>query len=134
MNELVLDASVLLKWFHTEGEPHVEQAEQLRARFEQGEFRVLVPSLVWLEVLNVAARRLRRAQDRLEELATTLGALGFTVVEPELGRIARWAAGGLTAYDAAYVAIAEQTGAQLVTDDEEVVRLAANVALPLRVR
>ena len=31
MNEAVLDASVVLKWFHSEGEGHVEVARQLRA-------------------------------------------------------------------------------------------------------
>jgi predicted nucleic acid-binding protein len=67
----------------------------------------------------------------LEQLARTLAALGFAVVEPELERVARWAAGDLTACDAAYVAIAEQTGAQLVTDDAELVRTAPELTAAL---
>jgi predicted nucleic acid-binding protein len=131
VNDVVLDASVLLKWFHIEKEPRVEEAKRLQARFETGELRVFVPSLLWLELLNVAARRLGWAQDQLERFAARLGALGFSVVEPELQRVARWVATGLTAYDAAYVAIAEQTGAELVSDDAELVRLAPKLAVAL---
>ena len=134
MSEVVLDASVLLKWFHTEGEPNVEQANRVRARFEAGEFSVLVPSLLWLEVLNVAARRLGWGQEQLEQLAARLAGLGFVVLEPELGHVARWAAQGLTAYDAAYVAIAEQTGAALITDDAALVRQAPDHTVALAER
>jgi predicted nucleic acid-binding protein len=131
VSDVVLDASVLLKWFHTEGEPNVEPATKLRARFEAGELSVVVPALLWLEVLNVAARRLRWPQDRLGQLATRLAALRFAVLEPELPRVAEWAGRGLTAYDAAYVAIAEHTGAQLITDDAELVRQAPELAVAL---
>jgi predicted nucleic acid-binding protein len=130
VSDVVLDASVLLKWFHTQEEPRVEEAKGLKSRFESGELNVLVPSLLWLEVLNVAAR-LRWTGKQLERLAARLGALGFVVVEPDLVRVARWAAAGLTAYDAAYLAVAEQTGAQLITDDEEIIREAPELAVAL---
>jgi predicted nucleic acid-binding protein len=130
VSDVVLDASVLLKWFHTQEEPRVEEAKGLKSRFESGELNVLVPSLLWLEVLNVAAR-LRWMGKQLERLAARLGALGFVVVEPDLVRVARWAAAGLTAYDAAYLAVAEQTGAQLITDDEEIIREAPELAVAL---
>jgi predicted nucleic acid-binding protein len=131
VNEAVLDASVVLKWFHSEGEGHVEIARQLRAQFEAGELRVLAPWLLWLELLNVAARRWGWPQSQLERLAVTLEQLGFEQVEPELLTVARWAANGLTAYDAAYVAVAEQTGTQLITDDEQIMATAPKVATAL---
>ena len=131
MNEAVLDASVVLKWFHSEGEGHLEVARQLRAQFEDGRLRVVAPQLLWLELLNVAARRWGWPQAQLEQLAVTLEQLGFEVLEPELLSVARWAANGLTAYDAAYVAVAEQAGAQLITDDEQIVATAPTVATAL---
>jgi predicted nucleic acid-binding protein len=131
VNEAVLDASVVLKWFHSEGEGHVEVARQLRAQFEAGELRVLAPQLLWLELLNVAARRWGLPQSQLEKLAVTLEQLGFELLEPELPSVARWAANGLTAYDAAYVAVAEHAGAQLITDDEQIVAIAPRVATAL---
>ena len=131
MTEAVLDASIVLKWFHSEGEKNVEAARRLRKRFEAGELRVLAPPLLWLEVLNVAARRWRWTEDQLERLATSLPELGFELFEPELSGVARWAAHGLTAYDAAYVAVAEDVGVELITDDAEIVGVASGLAAAL---
>lgn len=131
MSEAVLDASVVLKWFHREDESHLEAARTLRARFEAGELRVLAPPLLWLEVMNVAARAWGWEVARLEEFATTLLGLRFQIAEPELAAVARWTGRGLTAYDAAYVALAEQAGTQVITDDAELVHRAPGLAVPL---
>jgi predicted nucleic acid-binding protein len=131
VNEAVLDASVVVKWFHYEGERSVEVARKLRGQYEAGEFRVLAPRLLWLELLNVAARRWAWQHAQLEQLAATLEHLGFELLEPELLSVARWAANGLTAYDAAYVAAAEQAGVQLITDDEQILAAAPGLATSL---
>ena len=55
-------------------------------------------------------------------------ALGFEMLEPDLARIARWAGAGLTAYDATYVALAEEAGVQLVTDDAGILDVAPDLA------
>jgi predicted nucleic acid-binding protein len=128
VREVVLDASVVLKWFHSEGEENVEAARDLRSQFQAGELQVFAPLLLWLEVVNVAARRWRWELAQLEQLAALLPELGFRLAEPELRDIARWSAEGLTAYDAAYVAVAEQAGIELITDDREIVRVAAPIA------
>ena len=131
MNEVVLDASVVLKWFHTDGERQVEEARELRDRFETGELYVLAPSLLWLELVNVAARRWRWSGKQLDRLAAELPYLGFETVQPGLGRLAAWAATGLSAYDAAYVTVAEEAGVHLVTDDAEIVVAAPELATAL---
>jgi predicted nucleic acid-binding protein len=131
VNEAVLDASVVVKWFHNEGGPSVEVARKLRGRYEAGDFRVLAPRLLWLELLNIAVRRWGWQHSQLEHLAATLEQLGFELLEPELLSVARWAANGLTPYDAAYVAVAEQAGVQLITDDEQILAAAPGVATAL---
>lgn len=131
MTEAVLDASVVLKWFHAEGERHVAQARRLRARFQAGELRVLAPSLLWLEMLNIAGRRWGWSGVELEALAGTLPNLGFQMQEPRPPEIAHWVARGLTAYDAAYVAVADDAGVKLITDDEEIIRCATKTAAAL---
>lgn len=131
MREAVLDASVVLKWFHREGEVHAEAAGALRGEFEAGELRVIVPPLLWLEIINVAARRWHWESSQLEALATSLSELGFELVEPEPEAIARWAGHGLTAYDAAYVAVAEETGVPVITDDAQICRVATGLSEPL---
>jgi predicted nucleic acid-binding protein len=131
LRETVLDASVVLKWFQPEGEGDLDAARKLREDFEAGEMRILAPPLLWLEILNVAARRWRWDAVTMGRLAAMLPALGFELVEPEMPVVARWAAAGLTAYDAAYVAVAEQSGSPLVTDDAEILRMADTLATPL---
>jgi predicted nucleic acid-binding protein len=129
--EVVLDASVVLKWFRTEGERHWQAAREVRDRFEAGRSLTFVPPLLFIEILNVAGRRWRYAPQPLEQLAATLPRLGFELVDPDLRTIARWTARGLTAYDAAYVAVAEQTGARLITDDDEIIRVAPGLTTSL---
>lgn len=131
MSDVVLDASVVLKWFRSDGEGQVDAARAIRSRFEAGHLRVLVPSLLWLELLNVAVRRWRFTDPQLGQLAKTLGSLGFEVLEPQLPAVARWAAAGLTAYDAAYLAVAEQAGIKLITDDRQIIRCAPELAVAL---
>lgn len=131
MSEVVLDASVVLKWFQTEGEGHIEAAQALRKSFEAGTLRVLAPPLLWLEVANVAARRWHWPEAQLGRLAAAWPNLGFELIEPDLAVVAQWAARGLTAYDAAYVAVAKEAGVPLVTDDAEILRTAPRLATAL---
>jgi predicted nucleic acid-binding protein len=126
--ELVLDASVVIKWFRDVGERHVDAARALRRSFEAGDVRVFVPPLIDLEIINVVARRWGWQAGPLAELASSLGELGFERVEPEPARVARWSASGLTAYDAAYVAVAEQTLVKLITDDDPIPAVAPEIA------
>jgi predicted nucleic acid-binding protein len=131
MTEVVLDASVVMKWFRADGERHLEPARSLRTAFERGELIVFAPPLLRVEIVNVAGRRWRWPENALVEVAGALDDLGFELIEPELARVARWTARGLTAYDAAYVAVAEAEGARLVTDDELIVRVAGDIATAL---
>ena len=78
---------------------------------------VIAPSFVDLEVLNVGARRRGLDEPVLRTLAEQLEQLPLTRIDPELTDVARWAAQGLTAYDAAYAALAVQLDAGLLTLD-----------------
>lgn len=131
MTELVLDASVVLKWFVSSDEAHSDRAREIRDRYRAGEISVTVPSLLFLELLNVAGRRWGWGEDALVQLASGLDDLGFDVGEPALGSIAAWISRGLTAYDAAYVALAETRGLPLITDDQRIISVAPAVARPL---
>jgi predicted nucleic acid-binding protein len=131
VRELVLDASVILKWFRSEGEPRADSAHGLRAAFEAGDLVVLAPPLLLLEIVNVAARRWRLEEQPLLELASALQELGLELIEPELTAVARWAARGLTAYDATYVAVAEASSTTLVSDDQLVLSTAPGLTVAL---
>jgi predicted nucleic acid-binding protein len=130
LSEAVLDSSVVLKWFAAEQRGSFE-ARKLRNDYEAGRLLVVVPALLFLELLNVAGRRWRWDEEALLELTQALGDLSFEVAEPELQMVASWVARGLTAYDAAYVALAEERDLALVTDDETIIELAPEISRPL---
>ncbi|MCA1831339.1 MAG: type II toxin-antitoxin system VapC family toxin [Actinomycetota bacterium] len=131
MTDVVLDASVVAKWFTRADERGSRRARELRDQYLQGELFVTVPSLLFLELLNAAGRRWSWSEKSLLELAVALEELEFEVLEPDLASVAEWTARGLTAYDATYVALAEAQGTPVITDDDHILHLAEAVAQPL---
>ena len=131
MNTAVLDAAVVIKWFSAHEERHADAAKALRAAYEAGELVVFAPPLLRLEIINVAGRRWHWEEVALLELAVSLDDLGFELTDPDLARVAYWTARGLTAYDSAYVAVAEAQGTQLVTDDDLILKIADEIARSL---
>ncbi len=131
MRDVVLDSSVLLKWLDAGELRHQAAAQALAREFEEGRLRVTAPRFLMLEVLNVVARRWRLDAAEVAAIAQLLDGLRFDLVEPRLTDVARWTAHGLTAYDAAYVAVAEAAGIQLITDDREMLAVAPGIARSL---
>lgn len=131
MIERILDASILVKWFKHEDEAYVEPARVLIDRYEQGRLAISAPPLLFVEILNIAARRWHWEARRLTELAAQMDAYGFRIQQPSVIAIARWTARGLTAYDASYVALAEERRSVVVTADNQMLAVAGALAEPL---
>ena len=129
---VVLDASVLLKWLRADDEQDRSEALRLQARFRAGELTIHVAPLLFLEILNVAARRWFFSAEDLQQLAGHLNSLAFVVRQPGLAAIARWTARGLTTYDACYVALAEERRMGVVTADERILEVGKEHARSLR--
>jgi predicted nucleic acid-binding protein len=131
VSSLVLDASAALKVVLEEaGEAVVRQ--QLRERTLAGE-RILVPPLFWLEIVNTLAIRHRYPPDAIVEAVYELEQVG--IVTAEVGRPAVLAVidavgrTGLTAYDAAYLVLAESADATLLTADARLAAAAGDRAI-----
>jgi predicted nucleic acid-binding protein len=116
----VLDASVGVALAHEE-RASAEIAAQIRDLRRSGG-RLLVPSLFWLEVVNVLARRYRAPAEGIVEAVAELEAMGIETVDVDrpmlLLAIDAVVRHGLTAYDAAYLTLADVAGARLLTTDE----------------
>jgi predicted nucleic acid-binding protein len=130
---VVIDASigVSLSWEEPASRAVAARLCDLRAKGH----RLLVPSVFWLEVMNVLGRRYRAEPPELLEALVELEAAGLETVELDrpmlllaLDAVARH---GLTAYDAAYLAVADALGARLLTADVELARAAGRRALPI---
>lgn len=131
MTRIVVDASVVLKSLAAHQERHEDRARAVMDAWEFRRLDLVAPQLLYLEVLNVGARKWGFGHAAMLVIATALEKLGIEVADPDLGRIADWTELGLTAYDAAYVAVAEAAEIPLVTDDGHIVALAPDVAVPL---
>jgi predicted nucleic acid-binding protein len=129
--EVVLDTSVLVKWFKEDHEAHLVAARALRERYLRGELVISAPPLLFVELLNIAARRWGWDVGRLDKLAERMSAFGFRVQQPPLRRIAYWAGQGLTAYDACYVALAEELRSVVITADDLILAVAGGLATPV---
>jgi predicted nucleic acid-binding protein len=81
---------------------------------------VIAPPLIDLEVLNAAARRHRMPEFALLALVRDLEELAITRIDPRLEDVARWSGRGLSSYDATYAALAEELGAELLTNDAQI--------------
>jgi predicted nucleic acid-binding protein len=118
----VIDASVAVKWF-LPAEDHAEDALALLHARAAGSVRLVVPSLLFYEVSNallVAVRRNRLAREDYLDALEALFRLGLEAADlPDYHRRAAALAYayGRSAYDAAYLALAESRGAVFLTAD-----------------
>jgi len=124
---VVIDANVLLA-FYLPAEPYKTQALALLGEATAGRMKLVVPTLTHYEVLNVlslATRGLKRGQtislDEAQEILTAMKALQLEVrdaqsLEKRILEISQ--RHHCSAYDAAYLALAEHLGADFLTGDE----------------
>lgn len=123
MNRIVIDASVALKWFLRD-EKYGDLALSLLDRFVRGEIELSAPSLMVYEVINglvIAQRKGRIAEERVLHSISGFIDLGITFVDVTglEARILHFCrAYDRSAYDASYLAVAEQESLALVTGDE----------------
>lgn len=121
MSRLVVDASVVVKWFVPE--VHSEAA----AAVLDGPHDLCVPDLLYPEVGNVLWKKVKRGELRegeAEEVVKALCRLGVEVFPsgPLLPAALRLAlATGSTVYDCIYVCLAASVRAPLVTADRRLV-------------
>ena len=118
---MVIDASLALKW-ELNDEQHVDQAVNIRdACLLSGNIRLLAPSLFLYEVINgvtVAGRRLRFETTRGAQMIRRLFSVGVLLQTPDPGTVHAAAVRfGISAYDSAYIALAESERLELWTAD-----------------
>ena len=130
---VVIDASIGVALARDEPASQ-ESAARISELHSEGR-RLFVPSVFWLEVINVLGRRYRAEPPQLLEALVELEAIGLETVELDrpmlllaLDAVARH---GLTAYDAAYLALADAADARLLTGDAELATAAGQRALPV---
>jgi len=125
VTRVLIDTSVLIKWFHSEGEQELAQARALRTAHVSGEVEAHLLDLGVYEVGNVLARALRwEPDDVADQLDDVHALLGPPLLLDASSR--RRAAGlahqhGLSFYDASWAAAADDWGIPLVSADRRLI-------------
>jgi len=128
-DQLVVDASVAVKWYLTD-EPDTAPAFALLQAFEAVAVLLAAPTQILYEVPSAIALATRRAQPRLSEADaqraitafTDLGIQTFTdaallrATYPLCQQLA------IAFYDAAYLALAQRLGIPFITADDKLYR------------
>ncbi len=121
MRDLLLDTSVLLKWFHREGEDDIEEAEWHLHAHREAVIQAHVLDLGLYELGNVMVRALNRTTMQTRAvLEATLALCGppLTLSDSSFTTAAQIAVeDALTFYDAAFAAAAREHECTLISAD-----------------
>lgn len=121
MTTLLVDTSVLVKWFHSEGEADLAEARAIRDATRREDVETRVIDLAIYEMGNILLRGLHwggtDVADQLEDLVLICGAP--LAMAPAWFREAAviGSAHALTFYDACWAAAAKALGVSLVSAD-----------------
>lgn len=123
MTRLLIDTSVLIKWFHADGESELAQARALRSAHVLGEVDAHMLDLAHYEVGNVLTRSLgwsaADVADQLDDLYAILGS-PLTMTPAWLRTAASLAQSHqLSFYDASWAAAAKELDIPLVSADRQ---------------
>ena len=125
MTSLLVDTSVLIKWFHSEGEHELIEARALLRAHQSGEVQALIIDLAVYEVGNVSLRALGWSPDDVADQLSDL----LLICGPPLPLTAAWLRdaailGGqhrLSFYDAAWAAAARGLTVPLISADRQLI-------------
>ena len=121
---IVLDASVAVKWFNEKNEDYVENAIKLQDQKISGLLEIIVPDLFFLEVLNAFLKKSGFGPQEMSIIRQSLQKLDLKIVSPDNAiledtvKIA--SASDLTIYDSLYIAVAKVYEAPLYSEDKKI--------------
>lgn len=123
MERIVVDASVVLKWYLPD-EEYSKEALSLLNNYVLSEIDILAPSLLQYEVFNGLIIAQRRGRIKEEHAATAIeGFVDLEITERSIpyfySKIVNYCKKyNRSVYDASYLAVADKEGIYLITADE----------------
>ncbi len=131
--ELVVDSSVVVKWFLNEQDSDI--ALVIRNEFATNQLKLIVPTLIFYEVMNALRFSRRFGEEDLAVASRSLSRYQFEVWRP-IGVLLELSAKlsvkkNLSLYDACYVALADRKRAKLITEDREILEKFPDTGYPL---
>lgn len=124
MEVVVVDASILVKWYVVE--TFREEALDLRESYLKGDIELVSPTIMPFEVLN-AVRYAKREidEEKLKKVSRSLSLYGVQLYQLQgdyIDLVVRTSLhNNITVYDASYVALAQYLETILYTADEKLI-------------
>ncbi len=123
MKQVVVDASVALKWF-LDDEELGTKALNILTQYVSGDLKILAPSLLEYEVMN--GLKIAQKRGRIDIKSLQLGIKGFFNLEITFFNASHFSEKALdimnsidiTSYDASYLALSENRKTPFVTADK----------------
>jgi predicted nucleic acid-binding protein len=124
MEKIVVDASVIAKWFIEEEDS--EKAAKIRNQFIEGQMELISPNLLHYEVLNALKYSKLFSNEELTSAVTSLENYGIIQV-PLNGEYAQKVIimsleNEISIYDAAYIGLAEILNIKIYTADRRLAK------------
>ena len=125
--DIVVDASVAVKWFNVKDENNVDIALEIQKQKTENIMEIIVPSLFFLEIVNAfLTKSLFNIQD-VHTIEESLDKMNFVVAFPNhltlKNAINIAYENDLTVYDAIYVETAIANDAMLLTEDKKILSI-----------
>lgn len=121
---VVVDASVVYKWFASEEQCHAQALELLKSHLDK-ENRLVVPDLILSELANVWSIKtnlsLRKIYSNLRDLKNINLQVEIVTIELAKKAIAFARKYRISAYDAIYAVLAKEKKCELITADSKFV-------------
>ncbi|MCF2139244.1 MAG: type II toxin-antitoxin system VapC family toxin [Candidatus Lokiarchaeota archaeon] len=121
IKNIIVDASVIVKWFIDEN--NSDKAEKIKEQFVNEEINIIIPSLLYYEVLNALkysklfnVRELNLVGESLENYGFDVFAIKDEIREKMVEISLNF---DVSIYDASYIALADKFNTQMVTADEK---------------
>jgi predicted nucleic acid-binding protein len=118
---LVVDASVVAKWFVPEADS--DKAVRLRNRHIEGSLNLMAPDLLLYEIANALVYHLEIRDEDIHEDMEALFNVDIELVSPSSELMTSIAEGArrrdVSVYDSSYLVLAEVTATNLVTADRK---------------
>lgn len=118
---IVVDSSVIFKWFDIDEENHLEARKFLRKHLSK-EIEILIPDLLLYEITNAWATKtklnekdIKENLERLERYSLLIIPVKFQLLNKAVLFSKKYQ---VSVYDATYAVIAEEKGSELITADD----------------
>ncbi len=121
MKTLVIDTSVFVKWLNQEGEKDLEKADKILQDVKSGQVELIAPELLKYEIGNVLLKGKQLVPSQAYVSLATIYSIpiNFIIESEKLAQETYKLAHDLeiTYYDAAFISLAQEYDAILVTDN-----------------